>query len=152
MKASILAVIVMWTALSAMAQGTTNLAHNWSTVDGGGGVSSNSFGRLTGTIGQPDAGKMTAGNFTLAGGFWAAGAAIQTPGAPLLMVFRTSTNTVCICWPLPDTGWRLQAAADLSAKPVVWTEVPSPYHATATDLYHVEPVPAGPRYYRLQKP
>lgn len=152
MKASILAMIVMSTALSAMAQGTTNLAHNWCTVDGGGGVSSNNFGRLAGTIGQPDAGRMTAGSLTLVGGFWAAVAAVQTPGAPRLMVFRTSTNTVCICWPLPDDGWRLQATAELSIKPVVWTEVPPPYHTTVTDLYHVETVPAGPKYYRLQKP
>ena len=37
---------------------------------------------------------MTAGNFTLVGGFWAAVAAIQTPGAPWLTVSRTTTNTV----------------------------------------------------------
>jgi hypothetical protein len=38
---------------------------DWWTVDGGGGQSTGSVFTVTGTIGQPDAGVMTGGNFPL---------------------------------------------------------------------------------------
>jgi hypothetical protein len=57
---------------------------SWSTVDGGGGTSSTGGTyELGGTIGQPDAGRLTGGMYTLDGGFWG-GAGGPTP---------TSTNT-----------------------------------------------------------
>ena len=42
----------------------------WSTIDDGGGTSSNSSYSLAGTISQPDAGALNSGNYTLQGGFW----------------------------------------------------------------------------------
>lgn len=42
----------------------------WFTVDGGGGHSINGDYSVTGTIGQPDAGSMSGGRYTLVGGFW----------------------------------------------------------------------------------
>lgn len=44
-----------------------------STIDGGGGTSSNGEFSLIGTIGQPDANQQisSGGGFLLAGGFWA---------------------------------------------------------------------------------
>ena len=50
----------------------------WSTIDGGGGRSSNGQYILTGTIGQPDAAYSESGNYELLGGFW--------PGAPMCFV------------------------------------------------------------------
>lgn len=46
-----------------------------STIDAGGGHSSGGVMQLRGTIGQPDASLQTAsgGNYSLTGGFWAAG-------------------------------------------------------------------------------
>ena len=44
---------------------------SWHTIDGGGGVSSGGDCVLTGTIGQPDSGIMSAGDYVLNGGFWA---------------------------------------------------------------------------------
>lgn len=62
-------------AFAALACGTAALAGgfelDWHTIDGGGGTSSGAGFTLSGTIGQPDAGVMTGGNFTLVGGFWA---------------------------------------------------------------------------------
>jgi hypothetical protein len=49
---------------------------SWNTIDGGGGASSGGAYTLSGTIGQPDAGTMSGGNYSLAGGFWGA---IPTP-------------------------------------------------------------------------
>src|ERR1035441_9736807 len=63
---------------------------DWHTVDGGGGTSTGSVYSVSGTIGQPDAGKMSGGNFTVDGGFWRIIAAVPTPGAPLLKIDRKS--------------------------------------------------------------
>jgi hypothetical protein len=46
------------------------------TIAGGGGTSTGGAFALSGTIGQPDAGTMSGGNYSLAGGFWGA---IPTP-------------------------------------------------------------------------
>jgi hypothetical protein len=50
----------------------------WSTIDGGGGVSSGGPYVLTGTIGQADAAYSAGGQYELLGGFW--------PGGPLCFV------------------------------------------------------------------
>lgn len=44
----------------------------WSTVDGGGVVGAGAPGSyaLNGTAGQPDAGSLSGGSYTLRGGFW----------------------------------------------------------------------------------
>lgn len=42
----------------------------WSSVDNGGGGSAGSVYTLYGTIGQPDAGRMSGSTYTLNGGFW----------------------------------------------------------------------------------
>jgi hypothetical protein len=126
---------------------------DWSTIDGGGGTSTGGVYSVTGTIGQPDAGPtMSGGNYTVDGGFWGIIAAVQTPGAPLLSVTRTSTNTVVVWWPLPDTGWKLHATTNLVTSGSVWTEIPQPYSTNAADTYHVEPLPPGKKFYRLHKP
>lgn len=125
---------------------------DWFTVDGGGGTSTNGQYAVAGTIGQPDAGRMSGGNFTLVGGFWGVVAAVQTEGAPWLNVTRTATNTVAIIWPLPDTGWRLQWTPDLQPANAVWTEVPPPYATAQTNCVVLEPAPAGNKFFRLHKP
>jgi hypothetical protein len=44
---------------------------DWSTIDGGGGMSSAGSYSLTGTIGQPDADYSAGGPYEVFGGFWA---------------------------------------------------------------------------------
>ena len=148
MKKPLLSLWLSLVAFAALAQ----FSIDWSTIDGGGGTSTNGQYSVSGTIGQPDAGTMSGGNYTIDGGFWGIIAAVQTPGAPLLSVARTSTNTVVVWWPLPDTGWKLHATTNLVAGNSVWTEIPPPYSTNATDAYHVEPLPAGKKFYRLHKP
>lgn len=47
---------------------------DWWTVDSGGGTSQGNHYSLTGTIAQPEAGRLLTGDtFTLAGGFWGIG-------------------------------------------------------------------------------
>ena len=46
----------------------------WSSVDGGGHTCSQGGSyTLAGTVGQPDAGLLTGGDYTLGGGFWGGG-------------------------------------------------------------------------------
>ena len=62
-----LAVAAIQAAPDASASG---FAIPWWTVDGGGGVSEGGDYSLSSTLGQPDAGSMSGGGYTLAGGFW----------------------------------------------------------------------------------
>ncbi len=57
---------------------------DWLTIDGGGATGAGGAGvALSGTIGQPDAGTMSGGRWTLSGGFWRGGAAVSAvPGEP----------------------------------------------------------------------
>jgi hypothetical protein len=73
----------------ALAQSGDPYGLTWSTVDGGGETSSRggSF-VLGGTIGQPDAGPLRGGFFTLTGGFWPGAAAGRTYHVYLPLVVR----------------------------------------------------------------
>jgi hypothetical protein len=53
----------------------------WYTIDNGGAALSTDDGyQLGGAIGQPDAGALGNGDYTLAGGFWQGEAASKPPG------------------------------------------------------------------------
>jgi len=71
---SLLALSVLAPAL-VLAQSGGGYDLTWNTVDGGGYTWSEGGGyALGGTIGQPDAGALSAGEYALLGGFWAGGA------------------------------------------------------------------------------
>ncbi len=123
---------------------------DWFTVDGGGGPSTGGVYTVSGTIGQPDAGAMSSGTFTLSGGFWAAIAAVQTPGAPYLWITLTATNTALIWWELSSTSWRLQATTNLVPTGAVWADCS--YQTNGATCYRLESPPSGNRFYRLQSP
>src|ERR1051325_1350053 len=95
---------------------------DWFKIAGGGGASTNGQYSVSGTIGQPDAGTVSGGNFTIDGGFWGIIAAVQTPGAPLLTIARTTTNTVAVFWASPSTGFTLQQNTN-SVSSVNWSNV-----------------------------
>ena len=58
----------------------------WNTVDGGGYTFSTGGGySLGGTAGQPDAGVLSGGGYTLSGGFWGGGAARYGIYLPLVL-------------------------------------------------------------------
>ena len=70
-----LAALLLLLAGAAWAQ-TAGYNLSWWTVDGGGVTSLASGGyALGGTVGQPDAGVISGGGYTLGGGFWGGGAA-----------------------------------------------------------------------------
>jgi hypothetical protein len=122
---------------------------DWSTIDGGGGTSTGAVYSVTGTIGQPDAGTMSGGGYTVVGGFWGTLAVAQTPGAPLLSIFRTATNTVAVTWPSPSTGWTLQQNTN-GVSSVNWSNVTQTIQDDGTSKALIVSPPAGNRYYRLK--
>jgi len=126
------------------------LSIDWSTIDGGGGTSTGGVFSVSGTIGQPDANAqpMTGGNYSLVGGFWSL-FAVQIPGAPLLTIRLTSTNTALVLWPSPSTGFALQQNADLNT--TNWIAAPTASDNGTNKFIIVNP-PAGKRFYRLSRP
>ncbi|MBU0494529.1 MAG: hypothetical protein KKA73_18195 [Chloroflexi bacterium] len=61
-------------AVPLLAQASAGYDLSWWTVDGGGGTLGAAGGySLTGTIGQPEAGSLGDGAYTLSGGFWPGG-------------------------------------------------------------------------------
>ncbi len=142
-------VTVLFLLLTAVAH--AQYAIDWFTVDGGGGNSTNAQYALSGTIGQPDAGMMSGGNYTLQGGFWGIVAALQTPGAPWLIVLRTATNTVAVSWPNTDPGWKLHWTANLAGT-ISWNEIAPPYPVSGTNCVVLDSGPTGNKFYRLHKP
>src|SRR4051812_27068322 len=99
-----LPIALLFIAISITGSLAQSYSIDWFTIDGGGGISTGGVYSVSGTIGQPDAGKMSGGNYTLDGGFWGIFAAVQMPGAPLLRVAHTITNTVLVAWPSSVSG------------------------------------------------
>lgn len=134
--------------LGAVAGNAQNYTIDWFTVDGGGGTSTGGVYAVSGTIGQPDAGNMSGGNYTLTGGFWGILAAIQTPGSPLLRVQLTSTNTVLVAWPSPSTGFSLQQNTALGT--LNWLGVTNKPTVVGSENQVIISPPAGNNFFRLK--
>jgi hypothetical protein len=124
---------------------------SWWTVDGGGGSSTGGVYALSGTIGQPDAGRISGGSYSLVGGFWGMLAVVPTPGAPLLTIIHTTTNTVAVSWPSPSSGWNLQQNTN-SVSSVNWSNLTDTILDDGTTKTLVVDPTAGSRFYRLFKP
>ena len=73
----LLAIVLLLPVTVALAQVGGPYDLTWSTIDGGGYISS-AAGSYTvgGTIGQADAGLLASGDYTLGGGFWGGGAQV----------------------------------------------------------------------------
>ena len=81
-----IAVLVLATAVSLASAQSGEWDLSWSTIDGGGGTSlgGDRFA-LSGTIGQPEAGKMSGGVYALQGGFWLRTAAPGVGGSTVYL-------------------------------------------------------------------
>jgi hypothetical protein len=150
----------------AQSGGVYNLT--WNTFDGGGAtfVTGGNFS-LGGTIGQPDAGAMSGGTFTLAGGFWQALNSVSgvempvppgsTPAVPLAFSLhppspnpaRGSTEVV---FDLPEAravrlevynlqGARVRVLADntyvAGSHRVTWNGTDEAGHRVGTGVYYL---------------
>jgi hypothetical protein len=142
-------VCVLLSAFCFCATGQT-YSIDWSTIDGGGGASTGGVYSVTGTIGQPDAGTMSGGSYTLQGGFWGVISAVQTPGAPLLSISRTATNTVAVFWPSSPASWTLQQNTN-SVSSGNWSNVTSGIQDDGSTKTLLINPPVGNCFYRLSK-
>jgi hypothetical protein len=125
-------------------------AIDWHTIDGGGSTSTGGVFSVSGTISQPEASKMSGGSYTVDGGFQGIVAAVQTPGAPLLSIALTRTNTVAVFWPSDSSGFVLQQNTN-SVASVNWSNVVITPADDGTTKTIIEK-PVGNRFYRLVRP
>jgi hypothetical protein len=97
--------LAVFSMAAGLAVRAVNCSINWSTIDGGGGASTGGVYSVTGTFGQPDAGKISGDNYTLSGGFWGIVAAVQTPGAPWLSAWHSSWESPePVIWAPTESG------------------------------------------------
>lgn len=140
-------------SLAAMIAGSVlaqNYAVDWHKVAAGGGASTNAQYAVNGTIGQPDTGHLAGGTYAMDGGFWAFAAAVQNPGAPLLTIRLTVTDSIAISWPSSSTGFVLQSSTHFAA--TNWTMVPlAPSDDGSTKTVIVTKA-SGYQFFRLAKP
>src|SRR5213592_797678 len=142
MKKNLLSILAGALLLSVLAN--AQYAIDWFTIDGGGGSSSSGSLTLSGTIGQPDAGTLSGGNYTLQGGFWPGIVVAATGGAPALFV-QLSGASIIILWSPTLPGFSLEQSSTLL--PGSWASAPSGADNPATI-----PLGNGPTFYRLKKP
>jgi hypothetical protein len=144
-----LKIILMALALTPLvAQAQTNCSIDWFTIDGGGGTSTGGVYTVSGTIGQPDAGTMSGGNYSLTGGFWAL-YAVQMPGAPLLTIAVTGPNTVVVSWLAGAGSFTLQTNNNLNTSN--WVNVGGTVNSNGgTNSVIINP-PAGNLFFRLKQ-
>jgi hypothetical protein len=145
----VVTLLLFWLTLSvANAQ---PFSIDWFTIDGGGGTSTGGVFMVHASIGQPDANGqfMTGGNYSVGGGFWSL-FAVQTPGAPLLSILLTTTNTAVISWPSVSAGFALQQNSDLNT--TNWVAAPQAVNDSGAARFIIVSPPQGNRFYRLIKP
>jgi len=70
-KAGILFAALLFILTMVASAQAQSYAVNWWAIGGGGGNSVGGEFDLAGTVGQPDAGRMSGGSYLLEGGFWA---------------------------------------------------------------------------------
>jgi hypothetical protein len=122
------------------------LAIDWYTVNGGGGLSTGGVYTVSGTIGQPDAGApMTNGQYSVTGGFWALPIAVQNEGAPTLTIVPDVPGFARVSWAPNTPGFVLRETLNLS--PANWMNSPS-----GSTNPVVVPANLPSKFYRLHKP
>lgn len=89
LQALMVAGVLLLTAAIATAQTGGGYDLSWNTVDGGGGTSSSGSYGLSGTAGQPDAGVLSGGGYTLGGGFWGGNVVSMAQQIYLPLVLRS---------------------------------------------------------------
>jgi hypothetical protein len=134
----------------SIAASAADFSISWSTIDGGGSTSTSNDGRfsVSGTAGQPDAGRSASndGQIQLNGGFWYS--EIAFCGCTLSITY--SSGNVTVSWPGDLSGCILEATVELLSPPssIVWTPVsPQP-----TGNNYTAAVGGTQRYFRLRSP
>ena len=91
LRATGLVLALLWTLTLNLAGQSAPV--DWFTLDGGGGEAIGGVYRVSGTIGQPDAGTLSGGNYVIEGGFWPGVYSVSAP-VPRLFIVRSGDNAV----------------------------------------------------------
>jgi hypothetical protein len=126
---------------------TAQYSIQWFSIDGGGGTSTNGQYSLSGSIGQPDAGTLSGGNFTLAGGFWAV---VSTPGSPIISITRSNQNVI-LSWPASAEGWLLYESGILTTNSASWGSPGYGYQTNDATISVAVPLSPGNKFFMLKK-
>jgi hypothetical protein len=113
----------------------------WYSVDGGGATSSTGGDlEVTGTIGQPDAGVLSGGDFELVGGFWAVKASLVLVSTepPADATLPKTQNNVIVC--VFDSAVEMPSVGE----PLMIVELADPNNDVSTSFsYSVDPNDTG---------
>jgi hypothetical protein len=120
---------------------------SWFTIDGGGNVSVGGTYSVTGTIGQPDAGTLSGGSYSLIGGFWGFTGNSSTPIIVPILDIGLSLPNVILSWPAPSTGFVLEQSPGLGSP--VWTVVGATVFVVGDRNTVTLPASATTRLFRL---
>jgi hypothetical protein len=121
---------------------------DWWDTGAGATVTGGSYS-LSGSVGQPDAGTLTGGEFTLMGGFWAVALPAETAAAPLLTIALTATNSVLLSWPSPSSGFVLEQSTRMEQP--AWAGAGLKESDDGTTRSVIVPVSIATRFFRLRK-
>ncbi len=142
----LLATLLGILGLSATLASAQTYSVDWHKIAGGGGTSTNTTYAISGTIGQSEAGgMMTAGGYSVTGGFWSLVSVVQTPGSPTLLISNVDPQIV-VSWSSSATGFTLQTNSNLSN-----TNGWSNYTGTVINNSVTNPSPAGTLFFRLKQ-
>ena len=122
------------------------LGIDWFTIDGGGRVSSGGPYRLSGTMGQPDAGISSGGLYSLGGGFLGDIKLIQAPGLPNLEI-EDVNGSIRLFWPLSSDAWLLEQSPAVTG---TWSQAVFLYSTNANTISASIQISEGKQFYRLR--
>jgi hypothetical protein len=123
---------------------------DWFTMDSGGGAATVGNFSVMGTIGQPDAGPaLTAGTFSIVGGFWSL-PPVQGAPAPMLHLLLTSPGVLRISWPSSLAGFSIQQTLSLGSPN--WTSPSESVNDDGINKSIVVNTATGTRFFRLMHP
>jgi len=116
---------------------------DWFKISGGGGTGAGGSFRVSGTIGQSEAGTaLSGGQYSVVGGFWSPISVIQTPGAPRLSISYAGSQAI-VSWPLLSTGWTLQTNGNPAT--ATWGN----YLGAVSNNSATNSLPSGNLFFRL---
>jgi len=118
-------------------------------IEGSGGTSRGGTFVVTGVTGEPAAGVMTGGEFTLQGAWQPAP---PESSFPLIGVqYDPAAGNLAISWPTTATGYLLQSNPD-PGNPGGWTDIPTTPVVVGGNLEVVIQTELQLQFYRLRKP
>jgi len=138
-------------AFVACAAGAQTFALDWFAIAPAGGASSGGSYQLAATLGQPLAGTMQGGAYSVVGGFDSVLGELAPAQLPRLRLALAPPNSVQVSWPAAAQGWVLQQSSNLGPA-ASWTDVTATVVVIGTDSTVTLPRTVSGQFFRLRHP